>query len=163
MNPTVNGFNLLHSSVQFCDYVMLQTSFVFKVFALYQITVVYGGRHVCRWSVSPEMVVWLHLIDPVTVDWTGGSGTRSACMDIRPNPFVKGAQDSIRTFMALNCPEPFVLLKLMRLWDTGFETKTKMVLTKLSVRHFLQKTRFRSTWGSLDDTNHASKIHIATS
>ena len=39
-----------------------------SLIALYQITVVYGGRHVCRWSVSPEMVVWLHLIDPVTVD-----------------------------------------------------------------------------------------------
>ena len=37
------------------------------IFALYQITVVCGGRHVDR-SVSPEMVVWLHLINPVTVD-----------------------------------------------------------------------------------------------
>ena len=38
-----------------------------------------GSRHFDRCSVSPEMFVWLHLISPVTVDWTGGSETRSAC------------------------------------------------------------------------------------
>ena len=27
----------------------------------------------------PKMFVWPYLINPVTVDWTGGSGTRSAC------------------------------------------------------------------------------------
>ena len=46
---------------------------------LYQITVVCGGRHFERCSVSPEMFAWLHLINPVTVDRTGGSGTHSAC------------------------------------------------------------------------------------
>ena len=40
----------------------------FGIIALYQITVVYGGRHFDRCSVSPEMFVWLHMIDPVTVD-----------------------------------------------------------------------------------------------
>ena len=44
------------------------------LFALYQITVICGGRHICRWSVSPEMFLCLHLINPVTVDWAGGSG-----------------------------------------------------------------------------------------
>ena len=44
-----------------------------QVFALYQINVV------CGCSVSPEMIVWLHLINTVTVDRTKCSGTRSAC------------------------------------------------------------------------------------
>ena len=32
---------------------------------LYQNTLVYGGRHFYRCSVSPEMFIWLHLINPV--------------------------------------------------------------------------------------------------
>ena len=38
------------------------------VIVLYQIIVVYGGRPVYRWSVSPEMFVWPHSINSVTVD-----------------------------------------------------------------------------------------------
>ena len=43
----------------------------FCPFVLYKIRVVYGSRHIARCSVSPEMFVWLHLINLVTVDWTG--------------------------------------------------------------------------------------------
>ena len=43
-----------------------------EVFALYQITVVYGGRHLARvFPGAPRYVVlsmWLHLISLVTVD-----------------------------------------------------------------------------------------------
>ena len=56
---------------------------MYKLVALYQITVVYGGPHLDRCSVSSEMFVWLHLISLVTVDWTGGSGTHSACTWIK--------------------------------------------------------------------------------
>ena len=51
----------------------------YHVVAPYQITVGYGDRHFNRCSVSPEMFVWLHLINPVTVDW----GTQCACTVIK--------------------------------------------------------------------------------
>ena len=50
------------------DSQVLKNLLIFLFFALYQITVVYGGRHFDRCSVSPEMFVWLHLINPVMVD-----------------------------------------------------------------------------------------------
>ena len=43
-----------------------------KFFALYQITVVHGSRHVETCSLSPEMFVWLHLI--VTLIELGARG-----------------------------------------------------------------------------------------
>ena len=55
------------------DYDTLRDFIWFEI-TLYQITVVYGGRHFDRCSVSPEMFVWLLLIDPVMVDWTGARG-----------------------------------------------------------------------------------------
>ena len=48
----------------------------------YQMTVVCGGRHVFRWSVLPEMFIWAHLINPVTIDWTG---TRGHAVLVLPN------------------------------------------------------------------------------
>ena len=51
-------------------------SSLLTIVALYQITVVYGSRHFDRCLVSPKMFVWLHLINSVMVDWTGGSVTR---------------------------------------------------------------------------------------
>ena len=91
--------------------------YIWRFIALHQITVVYGGRHFDRCSVSPEMFAWLHLINPVTVDWTGGSGTRSACCTIWQSGLSQ-TKDSLIPARGLGWkPSLRAGIRLSEVWD----------------------------------------------
>ena len=61
--PAYLGQTLLCSGIVFASCARGQ-----RLVALYQITVVHGGRHLDKGSVLPEIFPWLLLINSVTVD-----------------------------------------------------------------------------------------------
>ena len=111
------------------------------LFALYQMTVVYGGRHLVRvFPGAPRYVVssiWLHLISLVTVDWTGGLGDTQCLCAISNHCYIWGrhiARCSVLPFwQCLVLPKMFVWLHLINpvtvYWTGGSGTRSACELS----------------------------------
>ena len=108
---------------------------------IYQI-VVYGGRHFDRCSVSPEMSAWLHLINSVTVDWTGGSGTRSACA-LYQITVVYGGCHFDRCSLS---PEMFVWLHLINPLCASPQFQIWTLITASNFSHHFTKCLCYISW-----------------